>query len=81
MFFVISGFAITELLLRQQARRSVEYLSFYARRARRFPPMALVVIVVATIAMSVVASRSLVVEAASDGRWRAVFLANCHFLK
>ena len=79
VFFVISGFVITGLLLRQQAGGPVEFLTFYARRARRILPMALVVIVVATIAVAVVANRSLAVETASDGRWSAVFLANFHF--
>ncbi len=79
VFFVISGFVITGLLLRQQAGGRVEFLTFYSRRAlRRILPMALLVIVVSTIAVAVVANRSLAVETASDGRWSAVFLANFH---
>jgi peptidoglycan/LPS O-acetylase OafA/YrhL len=81
VFFVISGFVITGLLLRQQAGGSVAFLPFYARRARRILPMALVVILVATIAMAVVSNHALTVEAASDGRWSAVFLANFHFFE
>jgi len=81
VFFVISGFVITGLLLRQQASGRVGFLAFYARRARRILPMALLVIIASTIAMAVVANHSLAVETASDGRWSAVFLANFHFFE
>jgi peptidoglycan/LPS O-acetylase OafA/YrhL len=47
VFFVISGFLITGLLLRErEATGSVDLLRFYARRARRILPAAVVVIVV-----------------------------------
>jgi peptidoglycan/LPS O-acetylase OafA/YrhL len=81
VFFVISGFVITGLLLRQQASGGLQFLAFYARRAWRILPMALLVIVVSTIAVAIVASHSLAVEAASDGRWSALSLANFHFLQ
>ncbi len=80
VFFVISGFVITGLLLRQQASGGLRFLAFYARRAWRILPMALLVIVVSTIAVAVVANHSIAVEAASDGRWSALSLANFHFL-
>ncbi|GGK73508.1 acyltransferase family protein [Ornithinimicrobium pekingense] len=45
VFFVISGFLITSLLLREVARTgTVSLLEFYARRARRLLPAASVVI-------------------------------------
>ncbi len=80
VFFVISGFVITGLLLRERAgtgRTSI--LHFYARRMRRILPAATLVIL-ATVAvgywkLGVVAGNSI----ADDGRWAAVFLANVHF--
>jgi peptidoglycan/LPS O-acetylase OafA/YrhL len=80
-FFVISGFVITGLLLRDhQATGGISMLHFYARRARRILPMAILVIVVSVIAIDLIASHGDAVRAASDGRWSAVFLANLHFI-
>ena len=46
VFFVISGYLITGLLLREhEKRRSISIPGFYARRARRILPAAMVVIV------------------------------------
>ena len=38
MFFVISGFVITGLLLRERARSMFNFVGFYARRAKRLLP-------------------------------------------
>ena len=79
VFFVISGFVITGILLRQQAGGGIGIASFYARRARRILPMALLVVVVSMVTVAAIARRSVAVEVASDGRWSALFLANAHF--
>ncbi len=80
-FFVISGFVITGLLLRDhQATGGISMVHFYARRARRILPMAILVIVVSVITIDLIASHGDAVRAASDGRWSAVFLANLHFI-
>jgi peptidoglycan/LPS O-acetylase OafA/YrhL len=80
VFFVISGFVITGLLLRE--RRSTgrtSILNFYARRVRRILPAAtlviLVVVVVSYLALGFVSGDVV----ADDGRWAAVFLSNFHF--
>ncbi len=79
-FFVISGFVITGLLLRERQRNgSTKLLPFYARRARRILPAALLVIVVSLIATALLRDHGTLVEVASDSRWTAVFLANFHF--
>jgi peptidoglycan/LPS O-acetylase OafA/YrhL len=80
VFFVISGFVITGLLLReQQFSDAISILHFYARRCRRIIPAATLVIlttvVVAYIVLGAVAGNS----TADDGRWAAVFLSNFHF--
>jgi peptidoglycan/LPS O-acetylase OafA/YrhL len=79
-FFVISGFVITGVLLREHlASGGISFLQFYARRARRILPMAMLVIVVVLVAVSLLASHRDAVAAASDGRWSALFLGNFHF--
>ena len=80
VFFVISGFVITGLLLRErQVNGSTSIVSFYARRVRRILPAATLVIistvVLAYVALGVVSGNN----TADDGRWAAVFLANFHF--
>ncbi len=80
VFFVISGFLITGLLIGDIERhRSVRFVNFYARRALRILPMATVVIVVTSVAsvllLGVLAARSLLV----DGVWAVFFVANVHF--
>jgi len=80
VFFVISGYVITGLLLREKAATGrTSLLSFYGRRARRIIPAAALVIVVSVLAtrllLGVVASSQVV----GDARWASVFLANFHF--
>lgn len=80
IFFVISGFVITGLLLRQsEAIGRVEFLAFYARRARRLVPVGILVIVVSLVTAGLVAPHQTAVMTASDSRWSALFLANVHF--
>ena len=80
VFFVISGFVITGLLLRERfATGRTSILDFYARRARRILPAATLVIV-ATVFMSYFVLGSVSGgRTANDGRWAALFLSNFHF--
>jgi len=80
IFFVISGFVITGVLLRElNVNQKIGLGAFYGRRARRIlPAMALVIII------SLVAERFLLSAAdtnlvASDAKWSSLFLANFHF--
>jgi len=80
VFFVVSGFLITGLLLREfQRQRTISILGFYARRARRILPAATLVLVATSLyaAWSLPVSR--VEEVLSDVRWSALFAANWHF--
>ena len=49
VFFVISGFLITTLIVQQQDSQSFSLLNFYARRARRLFPALLVVLVTSAL--------------------------------
>ena len=81
VFFVISGFLITGLLIRERERTGrVSILAFYARRVRRIMPAASLVLIVTVVASyhwlgSITGDRT-----ATDAQWAAAFLANIHFL-
>ncbi len=80
VFFVISGFVITGVLLRERASdHRTSILGFYGRRCRRIIPAATLVIVVTTVAAYAVLGAVGGDRTAVDARWAAVFLANFHF--
>jgi peptidoglycan/LPS O-acetylase OafA/YrhL len=80
VFFVISGFVITGVLLRERASTgSNSILAFYGRRARRIIPAATLVIITAVIASYIVLGPLSGGQTAGDARWASVFLINVHF--
>ncbi len=81
VFFVISGFVITGLLLRERASSGrTSILAFYGRRCRRIIPAATLVIVVTVFFSYLLLGVGPGNRAADDGRWASVFLANFHFI-
>jgi len=82
VFFVISGYLITSLLLHEVERTGrVSIAGFYARRARRILPAAAVVTVTVLVWTTLTAAAERVATVNTDARWSAVFLANVHFAK
>ena len=80
VFFVISGFVITGVLMRERASTGrTSILSFYGRRARRIIPAATLVIIVTVALAFLFLDIEESLQTAGDGRWAAVFLANFHF--
>ncbi|GGR59946.1 peptidoglycan/LPS O-acetylase OafA/YrhL [Nocardioides luteus] len=80
VFFVLSGFLITTLLLREAKKTgTVSIPQFYARRARRILPAATLVILVVLAYAAWQLPTTRLTDAASDGTWAAFFLANVHF--
>jgi peptidoglycan/LPS O-acetylase OafA/YrhL len=82
VFFVLSGYLITGLLLAEAERRGrVSLGGFYARRARRILPAAaltlLVTDLVATHLLNFVRARQVL----SDSVWAGAFGANVHFAR
>jgi len=80
VFFVLSGFLITGILLSEAERNGhVSLTEFYARRARRILPAAVLTLVVTSIAahhlLNFVRARSVV----EDSIWASLFAANIHF--
>lgn len=77
IFFVISGYLITGILLREHDRTgSISFRGFYVRRARRILPAAVLVLGVTVIAAGLLLPRSRAIAAAIDSLWAAFFAAN-----
>ncbi|MFT4288886.1 acyltransferase family protein [Nocardioides sp.] len=80
VFFVISGFLITSLLLRElDATRRLGIAAFYARRARRILPAATYVAVATLLATYFVVPLIRMRDYAADAGWSMAFLANVRF--
>jgi len=80
VFFVISGFVITGVLLREHASTgSTSILHFYGRRVRRILPAATLVIIAAVIASYALLGPVSGGQTAGDARWASLFLINVHF--
>ena len=80
VFFVISGFLITSLLMREAATTGrISLLGFYARRARRILPAAALVAVATVVASIVLLPLVRAVEVIKDSVWAAAFAANIRF--
>jgi peptidoglycan/LPS O-acetylase OafA/YrhL len=74
VFFVLSGFLITGLLLDGRG-----LLGFYARRMRRLLPAALVVLVVTSVAWTAVAGSVERDPVIGDVHAAALYVSNWHF--
>ena len=80
VFFVLSGFLITSLLLAEaRAKGSVSLLDFYVRRARRLLPAAALTLVVTEIAAFFLLNFLRAREAVHDSLAAAVFASNFRF--
>ena len=82
VFFVISGFLITGLLVREYERHGrISLRGFFARRARRIIPPAALVIVVSIVAAAFLMPLLKVFKQAIDLLAAAAQLANWHFIE
>jgi len=80
VFFVLSGFLITDRLIRERVSRgSTSIPDFYARRARRILPIASLVLIVTVVASYHWLGFLRAGVIAREGQWTAVFAANLHF--
>jgi peptidoglycan/LPS O-acetylase OafA/YrhL len=80
VFFVLSGFLITGLLLDEVKRTgTISIANFYARRARRLLPLSALVLVATAIASRIVLAPLELPEVAADERAAGFFYANWHF--
>ena len=80
LFFVVSGFLITGLLMRERERNGrISFSKFYARRVRRILPAAAVVLLITlpiAYNLTTITSRSSIMQ---DGASAALSIANIRF--
>jgi peptidoglycan/LPS O-acetylase OafA/YrhL len=80
VFFVISGFLITGQLVRELGTDGrISFLTFYARRARRILPAALVTVAVTAVASALLLNPLAAKRSLNDGLSAIYFGANVHF--
>jgi peptidoglycan/LPS O-acetylase OafA/YrhL len=80
VFFVISGFLITQLLLREVRETGrLSLAGFYARRARRILPAASLVVVVTVVSSVLLLGYVRAQAVVQDSVWAAFFAANVKF--
>ncbi|SDI77950.1 Peptidoglycan/LPS O-acetylase OafA/YrhL, contains acyltransferase and SGNH-hydrolase domains [Frankineae bacterium MT45] len=80
VFFVISGFLITSLLVREfETGGRISISDFYARRFRRILPAATVVLIVTVAASALFLPITRISSIARDAIWTSVFMANFRF--
>jgi len=80
VFFVLSGFLITSLLLRRLDRGSIGVLDFWTRRARRLVPALLALVAVVVCWAAVVAPAGQRDGLRSDITASLFYVANWHFI-
>jgi peptidoglycan/LPS O-acetylase OafA/YrhL len=80
LFFVLSGFLITSLLLVEwEARNRIDLRRFWLRRARRLLP-ALVVVVLASLVLSAIFARQDLAHTRSDVLGSLLYFQNWHLI-
>ena len=77
VFFVVSGFLITGLLVREHIRSGrISFRGFYVRRARRILPVSTLVLVLTVSFAFLLYSAQRAASVFVDGVWAALFAAN-----
>lgn len=81
VFFVISGFLITGLLIREHDRSGrISFADFYRRRVKRIMPAAMVVVVATSAAAYFLFSAARAKDVFTDAIWATLFSANWRFV-
>ncbi|PIE27433.1 MAG: acyltransferase, partial [Micrococcales bacterium] len=77
VFFVVSGFLITSLLLAElDSRGRISFVGFYARRAKRLLPLSALVTAATLVGAWLVASPLTTRDLAADAVWASLFAMN-----
>lgn len=80
LFFVLSGYLITGLIIREHQRTgTIDLFAFYRRRTRRLAPAATVVVVVTVLVGFLVFPLVRAVSILWDGVWAMLLVANWNF--
>jgi peptidoglycan/LPS O-acetylase OafA/YrhL len=81
LFFVLSGFLVTNVMLAEhRTTGSIQLRRFYARRVRRLLPAALIAIVLICLLASVTEPRLVAMSFVNDARSSLLYVANWNFL-
>ena len=82
VFFVLSGYLITGLLLTEAAEHgSIALGRFYARRARRLLPASLVVLLAVIVGSNLLLDQIQQQDVGRDVTWSALYTANWRFVQ
>ena len=82
VFFVLSGYLVTQLLMRDLlSRGSIRFARFYARRMRRLLPASFVALVVTGVVYSAVASKADTASAVNAFKAAFLYVANWFFIR
>ncbi len=82
IFFVVSGYLITGLLLKEYASRgSISAVGFYARRIRRIAPASVVVLIVTVLASYLVVGRLQFIQICRDAAASLAMVTNWYFIQ
>jgi peptidoglycan/LPS O-acetylase OafA/YrhL len=82
VFFVLSGFLITGLLLKSyDSEHRISLLGFYARRMRRILPASTLVLLATVVGSYVYLGASRATHIAGDAQWTALFAGNLNFIQ
>lgn len=81
LFFALSGYLITDLLLREIAKSgTVSLVAFWGRRIRRLLPALVTMLAVVTVVVWAIAPDDVVRTTLRDGPWVQLNLVNWHLL-
>jgi len=80
LFFALSGFLITSLLLRDAEQGGVQLLAFWGRRFRRLLPAVFVLIAVVALGAWMLGSPAELDGVRRTGGWALAYMANWHFI-
>jgi peptidoglycan/LPS O-acetylase OafA/YrhL len=81
VFFVLSGFLVTQLLLRDiTAHGSIRFGRFYSRRFRRLLPAAFVVLIVTAVVFTAIAAPADVANAVGSFKAAFLYVTNWYFI-
>lgn len=81
VFFVISGYLITSLILTDLRKGTFSFANFYGRRIRRLLPALLVTVLLSLLVAPLILSPKDFVDAAKSGGLATVSLSNFYFAK
>lgn len=81
VFFVISGFLITQILYQEMNQGTFSFIEFYKRRAKRLLPALLFILTITTILTFFIFNKDDFVAYISSLFYSLIFVTNIHFAK